>query len=761
MSTEHRIGYDDIDFRINVLYDVVYNKSPSQYTLQPIVKKSIKDDLKHIKMPKEYDPSNIFNGSLEYMGKYNGKYTYKRSSDKSHICTVSFEKYFSLGNADDLGRKEVYNPAIHYILSESVITEKFNHALLPLMFFDMTASELKTQSQEIYNMVSDNNELPDNHKIAVFITEHYFQMETLREYIKSEYHKMTHEHWKVLLFQVLYALSKTSEKMSKFRHNMLNLDSLKLYRKKTGGTTTYMLGSTTFNVPNMGFEIKLSDFTFSSTSDYERNKDTRQTRENPYYDMHYFLSCLYLYLTSEFNEVPDYLMSFINEMIPNRFMPNNEEIFNGLDEQSYDTFSSHTIVPVNILKKGSFFSTLLDEKVESPKSDTENSASVGGYNKKSNIENSNSENIENSDSANISVSPIEYSKIKISELNTKEDGIDYYSLTDDSLNNSKMLAKNISLNKKKSEQYYNKDMIKGSRKIIFPSRESDTMSDNGIFKKAESAHSSQEAGKKSTKHKKRAVEKSSSVESFSLSDTVIELSSKKKSKHRNVTPSSSEISISVETSKSKSKNKSRSSRSDSDTSIYIDSTEKSRKSNRELSDTSMSEGEVNKVNEQLYNLDKSFAEKMKSAPKGYVGLVPDYIIDKLEHGQYNGFGNLNSGLNGPNAAMTPTEGIGMPQMMGNPMMGNPMMGSQMMDPQMMGAQMMDPQMMGAQMMGAQGMGGPSYDQISGLQSYMPTAPNALNGQYPMTGGSNIAQDSVCKFMKNGKVVDGFNKDFFF
>ena len=150
MSTEHRIGYDDIDFRINVLYDVVYNKSPSQYTLQPIVKKSIKDDLKHIKMPKEYDPSNIFNGSLEYMGKYNGKYTYKRSSDKSHICTVSFEKYFSLGNADDLGRKEVYNPAIHYILSESVITEKFNHALLPLMFFDMTASELKTQSQEIF-----------------------------------------------------------------------------------------------------------------------------------------------------------------------------------------------------------------------------------------------------------------------------------------------------------------------------------------------------------------------------------------------------------------------------------------------------------------------------------------------------------------------------------------------------------------------------------------------------------------------------------
>ena len=130
--SENNNEYDHIDFRINIMYDAVYSPAHSPYILHPIVKSSI--SLLDVKMPDDYNPTDIFSEKVEYVGKYNNKLSYKRTSDNTHPSTITFGRYHGLGNVNDLGRSEIYNPAIHYLLSELVINEKFRHVLLPIMF---------------------------------------------------------------------------------------------------------------------------------------------------------------------------------------------------------------------------------------------------------------------------------------------------------------------------------------------------------------------------------------------------------------------------------------------------------------------------------------------------------------------------------------------------------------------------------------------------------------------------------------------------
>lgn len=513
--SENNNEYDHVDFRINIMYDAVYNPVKSPYILHPIVKSSI--SLLDIKMPEDYNYNNVLSEKLDYIGKYNNKISYKRTCDSAHSSTVTFGRYHGFGNVNDLGRSELINPAIHYLLSELVIGEKFKHVLLPVMFFDIVLEDLKKFCPDAHDKFNNdptlNINVSEKSKINVFVTEHYFQTQTLREYISENYGELTIQHWKVIIFQVLFTLNKITERLQKFRHNMLNLDSIKIYRKKKGGETQYKIGQVSFSVPNLGFEIKMSDFMYSSTSDHVRNKDTRLIQENPYYDIHYFISCLYLFLIKEYGSIPDGLNKFINEMIPARFMPQPDGKFEGLDEREFDTVSSQMVVPANTLKKNAFFSDFRSQQFQTE-------VEVGS---------ANSTDLTSDLTKSEAVSIIETNPIKISELGNIDSDINYLSPTENS-SDLKLLAKKIPTNKKKSAQYYNKDMIKGSRKIIVPGFVN-SESESGVFDKAEQYRlkskkdtKSKDEKKikskssKSNKTNKKASKKPSKEEGFSDTD---------------------------------------------------------------------------------------------------------------------------------------------------------------------------------------------------------------------------------------------------
>lgn len=765
--SENNNEYDHIDFRINVLYDVVYSQTQSPYILHPIVKSSI--TLLDIKMPDSFDPLHIFSEKLDYMGKYNNKLSYKRTSDASHPCTLTFGRYHGLGNVNDLGRSEVYNPTIHYLLSELVINEKFKHVLLPIMFFDVTLGDLKNYSKKIYDDIMDDSSLnqnaTDQSKIHIFATEHYFKMQTLREYIKEEFYNLTPLHWKVIIFQVFFTLYKIQERLQKFRHNMLNLDSIKLYRKKEGGDVQYKVGQTVFNVPNLGFEIKFSDFMYSSTADNVRNKDTRLIQENPYYDIHYFMCCLYLYTSKELGKFPESLGKFFTEMVPTRFVPALDALFEGLNEQEFDTVSSQIIVPANTLKKNNFFSEFI--------------------------------------AMDFSASPAKNERINVKDLNNKESGVDYTSLTEESNDVPNMLAKKISNNKKKSGQYYNKDMIKGSRKIIVSGFENNSESENGIFEKAEKAERSEKmerskskkvSDKKEKKDKKKKSSKTLKRENGnSPSDNFfderhVELAKQdlinKVYRENNATHT---IELSDSTSaiggsevekeaekfilalkeigkrakekrrekkrEKKGKKVSKKQKRISEDSASLSSLEESEKTE---SVTSISESEVNNINKNLERLDKNFADKLKNVPNNYFGQVPDHIA---QHFDLGGFNN-----------QIPAEGMGLidyPQQM-QMMPQNLSQGMPGMLPQNMHQPMIPQGMPGMlpqipqSMPGILPQGMPHDMQIPGTG--LPMLPQGMPGMSNMPGvmmGGGNKKEPDCYFVKDGKKVEVSKDDFFF
>jgi len=451
---ENKNNYDQIDFCLNTLYDCVYNKSSEKcYTIKPIIKSLIK--LHDLKKDSNFKCDEIFkNCTIKFINKVKNRFLFKRTSDSTYPCTISIGSYSSnpnYGSENDLGREEMINIAMMYMLSETVINDKLNHILLPIMMFDISGEKIKKLIPDITTYFK---ELDDKHDLYVLITEHYFKMTTLREYLKNNLNKMTLNDWKCLFFQVLYTLAKLNEKFNKFRHNSLDLDAIFIYEKKEDNNNDiYKLGSTTFKISNKTIDIKIGYFDKSYTSDYIKNKGTTNITENPYYDIHYFFNSLYIFL-KENDNIPDIISGFINEMVPEKFRIEPDEKFKGLNENMFDNLSSYIIVPSVTLKKNKFFSEFIE-------------------------------------GMDLSASPVQNNKLDLNELNYKESGIDYLknknSISESSNDEYSKLNKTKISNRKKSKQYY-RNMIKGSRKIVVPglTMSESPMSEGGnIFTKTE------------------------------------------------------------------------------------------------------------------------------------------------------------------------------------------------------------------------------------------------------------------------------------
>ena len=185
-------------------------------------------------------------------------------------------------------------------------------------------------------------------------------MMTLREYLKKNASIMKDITWKVLFFQLLFSLYKIGERLSQFRHNMLNLDSIVLYIRGIEDTqSTYKVGDSIFNIPNVGFDIKLTDYDKATTADYIPNTSVEKTNYNDYYDVHYFITYLQLWLIENSIKVPQTIENFIKEIVPAYLIVNKNnstEMFSGLDVSvDYSNMPSNKTIPLMILKKNNFF----------------------------------------------------------------------------------------------------------------------------------------------------------------------------------------------------------------------------------------------------------------------------------------------------------------------------------------------------------------------------------------------------------------------
>ncbi|NIO44188.1 MAG: hypothetical protein GTN36_01370, partial [Candidatus Aenigmarchaeota archaeon] len=99
---------------------------------------------------------------------------------------------------------------------------------------------------------------------------------------------------------------------------------------------------------------KITNFQKSSISGVIENNNTKRKKENLFYDVHYFLYSLLLYLKKH-NAISYELQIFFDEIIPQKFRSIKDDKFIGLDEDFYGKEVDIVFTPMIILTKNNFF----------------------------------------------------------------------------------------------------------------------------------------------------------------------------------------------------------------------------------------------------------------------------------------------------------------------------------------------------------------------------------------------------------------------
>ena len=328
------IDYSNLEFRLNILYDCIYNKNSTEcYYVKPIIKNNIL--LEDIKESKDYDYSDIFTKcTFKFMEYSNKKLHFKRTSDTTYPCTVSFGKYINENDSDNIRGNELKNIYFLYLFSEFVTSDKIKNILLPISFFDISHDIISKKDSNLHNSIMEKFNKED--KLYCLITEHYFKLYTLRSYIELN---PTIDEWKSIFFQIFYCLHKISERLPNFSHNMLNIDSIKLYKKKDHLKQNFRIKKDNYEILICGLEVKLSDFDKAIIPSLFDDQNTSDGN-----DIYYLANNLLTYLKSIKFDIPEELLLFLENLNKN---------------ENLDTENINKLQPLYIIKNNMFFNNFL------------------------------------------------------------------------------------------------------------------------------------------------------------------------------------------------------------------------------------------------------------------------------------------------------------------------------------------------------------------------------------------------------------------
>jgi len=346
--------YDNIDYCLNMLYDFVYTRPSECYELKYVSSDQIQLD--QLKKQLEFDVSSILKEKIVFEEKIGDKLIFKRSSSTGYPSMIRVSLYSKNNlNYNDLNREELIDMKANYLLSGLAINDIFKYVLFPIMNFDVKLSDIK--NKDVVDEINKNfKNIDADDTLCIQVFEHYFKLRTLKDYLNENYKKFKKLHWQVLVFQIIYALYKIQKTYPSFRHNNLNLESIYVYVKNESKETNQAkIGDILFDIPNMGFEIKITNFYKSYIDNTITNKNIKAT-ENQYYDIYSIINSISLYLTK--NNIKEYsLLTFIDEVIPEKIKSETIE----LDEEYYFKYITNILSPLIILSKNNFFIDLINK----------------------------------------------------------------------------------------------------------------------------------------------------------------------------------------------------------------------------------------------------------------------------------------------------------------------------------------------------------------------------------------------------------------
>jgi len=339
------INYN-LEDKINLIYEYVYNlNSKNCFSLNKIILGKI--GLEDIKIPlpldnleeKEYWNKNkfdILNGKFKLISFNEKSYEllFKRYSNQFPInVKVSFYKD---SKSINLMENTINNDSLFsYILSQLVLAKKTRHILLPIINLDIKYSDIESL---IVNDISNsiiktgilNNNITD--KCCLQLREHFFKTINLEEYLLEN-----NCSYKGLLFQVIHTLATIQKEFNGFRHNNLLLSNILIYLKKDSDIVTEYEGfkNDKFYVPNIGFDIKITNFEHSIIPKFYGTSAKLSEKSNSYYDLYTFLNDLLegttkmsLLEESNKNNCNNETKKFLDKIIPPNIRGLNQNNFN-------------------------------------------------------------------------------------------------------------------------------------------------------------------------------------------------------------------------------------------------------------------------------------------------------------------------------------------------------------------------------------------------------------------------------------------------
>ena len=341
--------YDDISYLSGLLFDVLYNKkmerkvSIGHVNISDINIDNIKKNYQGEKLKKLIN--NVFNRDINFVEKSGLKIIFKVNDIDNNVDLV-----LNIYNIDETGLYNVINmnKIMTYLLSDLVINKMTKHILMNVFNFDVDSSDI---GRYIEKYTDDEAILKIFHKksnrISIEIREHYFKMDTLFNILNDKNTVIDDTMIKVIIFQVLHTLAVIQTKYSKFRHNNLEVKNIYCYLKeKNSNTYEYELNGYKYIVPNIGLELKITNFDESIIVDELDNEsliDSLKVFDNKY-DVNKFLNSL-LKVNTISKNINNYIQKMINTNKSNSInsmISENFEIFKVTSNLSEVSFTTDT-----------------------------------------------------------------------------------------------------------------------------------------------------------------------------------------------------------------------------------------------------------------------------------------------------------------------------------------------------------------------------------------------------------------------------------
>ena len=221
----------------------------------------------------------------------------------------------SYGDIDNMEKPENAGLLIMKLLSGLVVKKLTPHIVLPISIFRTSVKAFLNlySSSELLNCSSDISQYKDFIKrykestyfdVATILISEWSNGHTLDKFLNDNHKHLTLLEWQVIFFQVISVLAVIQNQYPEFRHNNMVPNKIFVQKMKKVDDKTlykYNICNTSYSIPEIGFQIRLSNFSLACIPGIIENKAVQskftdllniKPEQNRYYDMHFFFNSL-------------------------------------------------------------------------------------------------------------------------------------------------------------------------------------------------------------------------------------------------------------------------------------------------------------------------------------------------------------------------------------------------------------------------------------------------------------------------------------